>query len=81
MKTSVEARAALDALPWEQRELAVLLAGGMGTKEIAYRRKLAEGTIKFHRNTLYRTLGVKKAIQLGVIVGMAGLVTDWRAPS
>lgn len=79
MKTSEEARAALDALTKKQRKVVLMLAQGLGAPEIADLLCLTETTIKTHRCDAYKALGIKKAVQLGVIVGMAGLVTDWRA--
>lgn len=78
MKTSEEARAALDALTKKQRKVVLMLPQGLGTPEIADLLCLTEATIKTHRYDAYKALGIKKAVQLGVLVGMAGLVTDWR---
>lgn len=78
MKTSEEARAALDTLTKKQRQVVMMLVQGLGVPEIAEVLCLTEETIKGHRCAAYKALGIKKAVQLGVIVGMAGLVTDWR---
>lgn len=79
MKTSEEAKAALDALTKKQRKVVLMLAQGLEAAEIAELLFVTEYTVKFHRCAAYRALGITKAVQLGVIAGMAGLVTDWRA--
>ncbi|MFZ3193714.1 MAG: LuxR C-terminal-related transcriptional regulator [Moraxellaceae bacterium] len=81
MTKSEEAKAALDLLTRKQRQIALMLANGLGTPEIAEQLCVTEDTIKTHRYNTYKALGIKKAVQLGVILGMAGLVTDWRAPA
>lgn len=78
MKTSEEARAALAALTKKQLRVVEMLAHGLDAPEIAAVMSLSEYTIRFHRHSAYKALGIKKAVQLGVIVGMASLVTDWR---
>lgn len=79
MKTSEEARAALDALTKKQRKVVLMLAQGLEAAEIAELLFVTEHTVKFHRYAAYKAMGITKAVQLGVIAGMAGLVTDWRA--
>lgn len=76
MKTTEEARAALESLTPKQRQVALMLAQGLNTSQIADRMCVTEGTIKDHRYAAYKALGIKKSVQLGVIVGMSGLAAD-----
>lgn len=76
MKTTEEARAALEALTPKQRQVALMLAQGLNTAQIADLMCVTEGTIKDHRYAAYKALGIKKSVQLGVIVGMSGMALE-----
>ena len=79
MKTEAQARAALESLTSKQRQVAEMLVHGLTAREIAEVLFVSEHTAKTHRYDLYKRLGIKKPGQLGVLLAMAGVVTDWES--
>ena len=60
------------------REIEVLrmMAEGLGNKEIAWRMKLSEHTVKFHISSIFTKLDVSsrtEAVTLGVRLGLVPL--------
>lgn len=50
--------ATLDSLTPQQRSIAVLIAQGLGNKQIARRMGLADNTVKNHITIIYQRLGM-----------------------
>lgn len=67
---------AADPLTPRQREILVLLAEGLGTKEIAYRLGLSSKTVETHRAQLMERLGVRDLASLVRYAVKTGLVSD-----
>jgi DNA-binding NarL/FixJ family response regulator len=47
-----------------QLEIARLVADGLSGQQIASQLGISPKTVEFHRNNVYRTVGVKNAVQL-----------------
>lgn len=67
------ARLQVEALPARQRQVLELMAGGLLNKQIAWKLKISEKTVKMHRALLLERLGVAtsaEAIRLAVEAGL-----------
>jgi DNA-binding NarL/FixJ family response regulator len=67
------ARARVDVLPPRQRQVLELMAKGQLNKQIAWKLKISEKTVKMHRALLIGRLGVAtsaEAIRLAVEAGL-----------
>lgn len=49
-----------------QREIAALVAIGLGEKEIASRLGLAKSTVKSHKQLIYSKLGARNAVEVAL---------------
>ena len=69
--SSVEAL--LDALTSREREVLEMLAEGLSNKEIAWRMKISEHTVKFHVASVFAKLGAStrtEAVMHGIRQGL-----------
>jgi DNA-binding NarL/FixJ family response regulator len=64
----------LDRLSDRQREVLLLVVGGMSTKQICRELGLSEGTIKSHIAAIFRTLGVNNRVEATNVARQMGLV-------
>jgi DNA-binding NarL/FixJ family response regulator len=64
---------ALDQLTFRERQVLWGVAHGLLNKQIAARCGLSERTIKLHRTSLTRKLGIKSAAGLALFASDAGL--------
>jgi NarL family two-component system response regulator YdfI len=63
----------LDALTPREREVLEMLAEGLANKEIAWRMKISEHTVKFHVGSIFAKLGVStrtEAVMKGIRKGL-----------
>jgi two-component system nitrate/nitrite response regulator NarL len=51
-----------------ERQIALLAADGLSSKEVARQLELSEGTVKLHLHNVFRKLGVSKRIELASVV-------------
>jgi DNA-binding NarL/FixJ family response regulator len=51
-----------------ERQIALLAADGLSSKEVARQLKLSDGTVKLHLHNVFRKLGVSKRIELAGVV-------------
>jgi len=61
-------------LTTREREVLVLIAKSMSTREIAHELKLSTNTIAVHRNHIMKKIGVRKATALALFAAERGLV-------
>jgi DNA-binding CsgD family transcriptional regulator len=57
---AVSARRASDSLTPREAEVAQLVADGLSNREIAAELCITQGTVKWHLNSVYGKLGVKR---------------------
>ncbi|MDQ2936477.1 MAG: response regulator transcription factor [Acidobacteriota bacterium] len=70
---SIEPLPLLDALTPREREVLDMLAEGLSNKEIAWRMKISEHTVKFHVSSIFSKLGVStrtEAVMQGIRQGL-----------
>jgi len=73
---SAEAESLVSALSPREIEVLRMMAEGLGNKEIAWRLKISEHTVKFHISSIFTKLDVSsrtEAVTLGVRLGMIPL--------
>ena len=56
-----------------EREIALLVAGGLATKEVAERLFLSARTVSNHLQNAYTKLGVSRRTELAEALGRAGM--------
>jgi FixJ family two-component response regulator len=74
-------RAHFESLTPREREIMVLVAGGLMSKQIATKFDLAEITVKSHRSHLMKKMGARTVAELVRMVdalGLAPAVARWR---
>jgi FixJ family two-component response regulator len=69
-------RRRLETLTSREQETLVLVARGLLNKEIAARLGIHERTVKLHRTTLTRKLGVHSAAELALLAREAGILPE-----
>lgn len=81
-RASVERReidavqAAFDSLTDTEREIAVLVAGGLRNKQVAYISGKAENTVKVHRARVLQKMSVTSVIELSRQLQRLGIAID-----
>lgn len=70
-----ERKSPLDALTPREREVLVLLASGLGNKQIAGRLSISVGTVKGYVSDIFEKLGVGDRTQAALLAVKHGLVT------
>jgi FixJ family two-component response regulator len=75
-----ETRKAVHALSLRERQVLVGIVRGLLNKQIADALGLAERTVKLHRTTLTRRLGISSPAQLALMLERAGIRMDEIAP-
>jgi DNA-binding NarL/FixJ family response regulator len=63
--------AGVDPLTSREREVALLAADGLATKEIATRLYLSKRTVDTHLDRIYRKLGISSREELPIALGSA----------
>jgi DNA-binding NarL/FixJ family response regulator len=63
-----------DGLTEREVEILRLLAGGIGNKQIAYRLKISEKTVRNHVSNMYEKLGINDRTQAALYAVRKGLV-------
>jgi FixJ family two-component response regulator len=66
-------RAHLESLTPRERQIMILVAGGLMSKQIAAKIDLSEITVKMHRSHLMRKMGARTAAELVRMVEALGL--------
>jgi DNA-binding NarL/FixJ family response regulator len=74
VRNRVETRRLLDELTEREREVLVMVAQGLSTKEIASRFDISGRTVETHRANLMRKLGIKSVARLTQFAIKEGLV-------
>lgn len=69
-------RAAFDSLTDTEREIAVLVAGGLRNKQVAYISGKAENTVKVHRARVLQKMSVTSVIELSRQLQRLGIAID-----
>jgi len=72
-KEAVKARELLKLLTPREREVLDCVLAGMLNKQIAFKMKIAEKTVKVHRGRLVEKLGARSVVDLVRLVGRAGI--------
>lgn len=78
MTKKEEALARIELLTKREREIGLMTANGMSSKEIADTLCTSEHTIKTHRYNLYRRLRVENNVAVAIMFTLAGLVHEWK---
>lgn len=68
----------LATLSGQERQIVVLMAGGLTVQEVAKAMGISNRTAIYYKRCAYAKIGINKATQAAVICTLAGLVTDWR---
>jgi len=72
-KEAVKARELLRLLTPREREVLDCVLAGMLNKQIAFKMKIAEKTVKVHRGRIVEKLGARSVVDLVRLVGRAGM--------
>ncbi|CAH0496443.1 response regulator transcription factor [Novosphingobium sp. CECT 9465] len=72
-------RAAYESLTETEREIALLLAGGLRNKQVAFMSGKAENTVKVHRARVMQKMGVNSLIELSRQLQRIGITGDGSA--
>lgn len=60
-------------LTGRQKDILLMIARGVQTKQIARNLQISDGTVKVHLKAIFKALGVKNRTQAAVVAGQLGL--------
>ncbi|MGA2110781.1 MAG: response regulator transcription factor [Anaerolineales bacterium] len=73
-RVAADGSTSLDLLSPREREVLLLLAGGLSNKAIAGQLLISEHTVKFHVNSILRKLGAQSRTEAAMVAARSGLI-------